>query len=164
MSKSGETASGEAQGEQSTASVYDFLYNDSHRVGSYLAQLDENGLLTEVRQGESVVKKAKRGFSVSGQVLGSGGGIEWTPKEGGGESSERVYDPFWANARELLDALDAEGMVRRDLSTAPIGSMVLISGHMSIVDLALFKALWSLPAIQKLMTPKTVTSRVRSRA
>lgn len=151
MSKSGETASGEEQGGQSTASVFDFLYNDSRRVGSYLAQLDENGLLTEIRRGEQASKDAKRGFSIGGQVLGTGGNVEWTPEEGGGESAERVYDLFWANARELLDALDAEAMIRRDLGSAPIGSLVLLSGQMSMVDLSLLRDFRELPSMRDIM-------------
>ncbi len=151
MSKSGKTASGAAQGEQSTGSVYDFLYNDSRRVGSYLAQLDENGMLTEIRQGEQVSKGSKRGFNLSGSVLGTGGGLEVTPKEGGAESSERVYDPFWANALYLMDTLDERGMIHRDLGTAPIGGIVLISGQMSVIDLGLLKEMWALPGIRKLM-------------
>jgi hypothetical protein len=151
MSKSGKTASGAAQGEQSTGSVYDFLYNDSRRVGSYLAQLDENGMLTEIRQGEQVSKGSKRGFNLTGSVLGTGGGLEVTPKEGGAESSERVYDPFWANALYLMDTLDERGMIHRDLGTAPIGGIVLISGEMSVIDLGLLKEMWALPGIRKLM-------------
>lgn len=139
------------QGEQNTGSVFDFLYNDSRRVSSYLAQMDDNGLLTGITQSENVTKNAKRGVNLSANILGNGGGIEITPKEGGSEASERVYDPFWANARYLLDVLDERKMIHRDLASAPIGSIVLISGKMSVVDLGLLKEVWALPRIRKLM-------------
>lgn len=144
-------ASDVEQGGQSTASVFDFLYNDSRRVGSYLAQLDENGLLTEIRRGDQSSKRGKRGFTVGMQVMGTGGSVERAPEEAGSESSERVYDPFWANARELLDALDDHGMIQRDLSAAPIGGVVLLSGQMRVIDLSLVKALWELPGIRKMV-------------
>ena len=159
MSRNGETASGEEQDGQGTASVFDFLYNDRHRVGSYLAQLDENGLLTEIRRGEQASKNGKRGYSLGAQVFGTGGNVEVTPKEGASESSERVYDPFWANARELLDVLDERRMICRDLSAAAIGSVVLISGRMSVVDLSLFKALWGLEGIRAVARKGVMVSR-----
>lgn len=151
MSKSDETASGGELGAQSTASVYDFLHNDSRRIGSYLAQLDDNGLMTEVRRGEQASKNTKRGFSIGGQVLGTGGNLEWTPKEGGGESAERVYDPFWANARHLLDALHENGMIHRGLEGASIGGMVLVTGSMEVMDLGLLKEMWKLPTLRQLV-------------
>lgn len=39
-----------AQGQPATASVYDFLYHDARRVGSFLAQFDENGLLQSLKR------------------------------------------------------------------------------------------------------------------
>lgn len=149
-------ASQEGQGELTTASVYDFLYHDSRRVGSILAQLDRNGLLTEIRQGEVATKKSKRGFSAnigaSTPLTGGGNvGFELTPKEGGGESFERVYDPFWANARFLLDTLDEHEMIESDVTRAQLGSIVLFSGSLSIIDLGMIKELWGLPAIQRLI-------------
>lgn len=137
--------------DQSTDSVFDFLYNDSRRVGSYLAQMDANGLLTEIRKGEAITKGAKRGFNVGGSFLGTGGNLEITPKEGGGESFERVYDPFWTNARALLDALDERQMIHRDLTSTPIGGVVLVSGRLKVIDLGLIKGMWQLPTFRKLM-------------
>ena len=154
MSKNVVKASQKAQGEQADASVFDFLYHDSRRVGSFLSQLDQNGLLTEIRQSEHATKGARRGFSAnlgaSTPITGGGNiGIEVTPKEGGGEALERVYDPFWANARELLDVLEAHGMIQRELGEAPLGSLVLVSGPMNVIDLGFMKNLWSMPSIKK---------------
>lgn len=154
MSKNVEKASAKGQDEQASAFVYDFLYHDSRRVGSFLSQLDQNGLLKEVKQSEHVAKGAKRGFSVNlgGNLPLAGGGnvgMEMTPKEGGGESLERVYDPFWANACELLDALEANGLIARDVSKTHLGGVVLVSGALNMIDLGLLQALWGLPTVQK---------------
>lgn len=151
MSKSAKKVSDAALEERGTASVFDFLYNDGRRVGSLLAQMDDNGLLTEIRHGEKVTRDAVRGGSISGSVFGTGGGIQVTPKAGGEESSERVYDPFWSNARELLDALDDNDLIMRDLKNAGLGSIILLSGEMRITDLTLLRSLWGLQSVRKLM-------------
>lgn len=58
------TASQEEQGEAGPDSVFDFLYHDSRRIGSFLSQFDNNGLLTAINQGESASRNARRGWSV----------------------------------------------------------------------------------------------------
>jgi hypothetical protein len=154
MSKSVAIASGKGPGEREPVSVFDFLYHDSRRVGSFLAQLDANGLLTEVRHSEHVAKGRKRGVSVnlgaSTPLTGGGNvGFEITPKEAGGETLERVYDPYWANARELLDSLTANDLVGGDLEAAGIGSLVHVSGALSIIDLGMLKDAWGLDAVRR---------------
>ena len=71
-----------------------------------------------------------------------------TPASGGSEASERIYDPLWANARTLLDYLDAREMIRRDLSDARIGEFVLVSGELAILDLPMLRQLWELPIVR----------------
>ena len=154
MSTSDVPVSPEEHDEPADASVFDFLYHDSRRVGSFLAQLDQNGLLKEIKQTDKVTKDGKRGFSLTlggnAPLIGGGTvGLQRTPKESGAETLERVYDPFWANARELLDGLEANGLIGRDLINARIGSVVLVSGTMTILDLGMVQALWALPSIQR---------------
>lgn len=60
MSKNDVTASQEEQGEAGPDSVFDFLYHDSRRIGSFLSQFDNNGLLTAINQGESASRNARR--------------------------------------------------------------------------------------------------------
>jgi hypothetical protein len=154
MSKSVAKASAEGQGEREAVSVFDFLYHDSRRIGSFLAQLDSNGLLTEIRQSDHVAKGRKRGMSLnlgaSTPLTGGGNvGFEITPKETGGETMERVYDPYWANARELLDALTDNGLLISDLDLAGIGSLVHVSGALSVIDLGMLKDAWALDAVRR---------------
>ena len=154
MSKSEKTALSVEQGEAAPDSVFDFLYHDSRRIASFLSQFDNNGLLTGVTQGDSITKDAKRGkkIGIGGDVALFGGGnieFEVSPGESGSQTLERVYDPFWANAREFLDALTERNLVQRDISEANIGQFVLATGFLSVQDLAMFKEAWKAPSIQK---------------
>lgn len=156
MSKSVVKVSDEAPDELEPVSVYDFLYHDSRRIASFLSQFDESGLLTGITQGETATRGAKRGYKVGlgGNVPLFGGGnvdFERSPGESGGESLERAYDPFWANAREFLDALDARGLIHRDLQQARIGQFVLVRGSLIIADLKMLERVWPLASVQKVM-------------
>jgi len=153
MSRKGAKASKKEPDEHQSVSVYDFLYHDSRRIGSFLAQFDEAGHLQRVTQSESTAKGTRRSWS-----LAAGGGVadlaqgnlsvERGPAEAGAESLERVYDPLWSNALTLLDYLETQEMINRDISKARIGQFVLAQGNLSILDLTLIKSMWSLPSIK----------------
>jgi len=156
MSKSAEKASEKERDEPQKSSVFDFLYCDSRRIGSFLAQFDDSGLLEKVVQRETASKDTKRGIAVNvgggASVLGTGGsgslGLNITPSVGGSEGSERTYDPLWANALTFLDFLDAATLIKRGADGARIGQFVLVKGSLAIMDLTLFKGMWQLPAIK----------------
>lgn len=161
MSKKGEIVSAEEQDDQSTDSVFDFLYHDHRRIASFLSQFDANGLLTELTQSEGVTKGSKRSkkVGVGGDVALLGGGrleFEIGPGESGSESLERVYDPYWANARQLLDVLQERNMIMRSLDEASVGQIVLATGYLSIQDLGMMKEAWKAPTIKsKIMAGKS---------
>lgn len=152
MSRSVEPASAAAQGGPQDRSVYDFLYCDTRRIGSYLSQFDDNGHLEKLTQSEGATVGVKRGykFSLGGgaTVVGTGGtgtvGFERGPGEQATEGLQRVYDPLWTNALTLLDFLDGESLLNRDITTARIGHFVLFSGRLSIFDLNALKGVWSI--------------------
>jgi hypothetical protein len=78
MSKSDVEASAKEQdADPKSDSVYDFLYNDRQRVGSFLAQFDNYGHLQQIIQRETAQKATKRGFKFNlgggATVLGTGG-------------------------------------------------------------------------------------------
>jgi len=154
MSKSVEKVSNEEQGGAEPDSVFDFLYHDGRRIASFLSQFDKNGLLTGLTQGDSLSKGAKRSkkIGIGGDVALIGGGkveLEVGPGEVGSQTMERVYDPFWANARLFLDVLTERNMLQRDLRAADIGQFVLAKGWLTVLDLAMFKDAWKLPTIQR---------------
>jgi hypothetical protein len=158
MSESGPTASDEARDGQENDSVLDFLYHDARRVGSFLAQFDPSGHLQQIRDSESVAKGAKRGwkFGLGGAVtegLGKGEiSYERSPLQGGTEASERVYDPLWSNARELLDYLEDRKLIQRDLPNAKMGQFVLVKGMLLVLDLAMIKGAWEKSSVKKLIS------------
>jgi hypothetical protein len=153
MSERELTASEEAQDDQPNDSVYDFLYHDVRRVGSFLAQFDEAGHLQQVTQSESATRGQSRGFrfAAGGEVAQVGSGhidVSRTPLSGASEGSERVYDPLWTNARALLDYLQEREMVQRNLAEVRIGQFVLVSGTLAVLDLPMLQQLWEVPIVQ----------------
>jgi hypothetical protein len=163
MSKSDNEASGEEPEDQGNASVYDFLYHDVRRVGSFLAQFDEAGHLWQVTQSEGVVKSQSRGFRFAAgaeiaQVGAANLDLSRSPASGGSEASERIYDPLWTNARTLLDYLSERRMLQRDLPAARIGEFVLASGELAVVDLPMLRQLWELPIVRDTVRAAVVPS------
>ena len=67
----------------------------------------------------------------------------------GQKSEARDYDPLWSNALALLDYLESNDLIQRSPISARIGQFVLATGSMTIMDLTLFKGLWSLPAVKQ---------------
>jgi hypothetical protein len=158
MSKKDEIASGAEHDDQNTDSVYDFLYHDARRIGSFLAQFDNLGHLRQVTSSETAAKDAKRGYSlkvggslpVPGSPEGAEGGITFgvDPSQSGSEALARVYDPLWSNALTLLDCLDAKGLIQRDVSAARLGQFVIASGELSILNAAMLPKMWANAAIR----------------
>lgn len=159
MSESEKPASEKEPAEPGGASVFDFIYCDARRVASFLAQFDEMGTLDRIVHKESVSRTAKRGWGVTlgggASVLGTGGqgqaAFNVTPEAGASEVSERFYDPFWTNARTLLDYLEEHSLLQRKMDDAALGQFVLIKGSVVLLDLGLLRGAWEKPSIQKLM-------------
>jgi hypothetical protein len=159
MSKSVEKALEREPAEPQSVSVFDFLYCDTRRIGSFLAQFDDAGHLERVIQRESATKGARRGFKLQvggGATLAGTGasgnvGVERGPQDEGTEASERVYDPLWTNARTFLDYIEDRNLLIRDLSKTRLGQFVIASGTLAIFDLAILKQAWTIPSIKKMI-------------
>jgi len=152
MSMNDGEASSKALDEPKNASVYDFLYYDKQRVGSFLAQFDDSGHLQRVTQSENASKGTRRGFKIgaTGTVMGTGGGLhfERSPGEHGSEAIERIYDPLWSNALTLLDYLGSANLMHRDVTAARLGQFVLASGSLSVLNPTTLPKLWESPHIK----------------
>ncbi|UTW52048.1 hypothetical protein KFF05_01240 [bacterium SCSIO 12827] len=152
-------ASEEAHEGHQKNSVYDFLYCDTPRIGSFLAQFDDAGFLKQIIERESVAKSTSRGFKVGlsggATIAGTGGNagldIERGPSASGSESSERVYDPLWTNARTLLDYLAEYNLIKRNIEEARIGQFVLATGELEVKNLSMLRAAWQDETIKKLL-------------
>lgn len=136
----------------SDRSVLDFLYHDSRRIGSFLAQFEGDGhlqQLTRTKDG-SRAKKEQSQADIKGTVGFASGTHKGSTETGVTleEGYARVFDPYWANALEFLDVLDGRGMIRRELSSATLGQVVLVSGNLTILDLAMLKNAWGLKSVQ----------------
>lgn len=153
MSKKPSKTSGTVDDAPENHSVYDFLYNDSRRIGSYLSQFGV-GHLQKLTQTKEAERGSHEGYETEGKVgiPGVAGGTHKQMQEtslAAAESSVRVYDPLWSNARAFLDHLSENELIRRNIDGANIGQFVLATGFLSIQDLAMFKEAWKLQSIQK---------------
>lgn len=156
MPKRREIESSEEPGRQAESYVYDFLYHDSRRVGSYLSQLGRYGLLKSTShkqssgEGEKSVSEVKLSGGIPGAAsIGKDDQSETTSQHGA--EREDVYDPLWINALNLYEKIEGAGLVIRDLSKARIGQFVLISGSLWVFDLDLMKQILSTKEIRKLL-------------
>ncbi len=140
------------QDEQSTDSVYDFLYHDAQRVASFLSQFDNSGHLTQVVQGTGIHRtKSDTGVaSVKGSALAVSGEGTYTTTAADEhrKDSQRVYDPLWANALTLLDYLSERDMIVRDITKAKIGQFALASGSLQVTDLGIVRKMLDLQTMR----------------
>jgi hypothetical protein len=152
--------------EQSTDSVYDFLYHDARRIASFLSQFDQFGHLTGLQRTE----QAERSKTESGKIEASGGlpsifsgGGSHTHDVSAAMSREnaRTYDPLWTNALAFLDYLSERELIQRDITGARIGQFLLVKGRLAITDLAMVRRSMELPAIKKMMNPQQPDARNR---
>ena len=148
MSQNENKALAKASDEREGVSVYDFLYCDERRVGAFLSQFDELGVPTRVSVSETVQKARSRAmkFSAGGGVSGLGNAnltLERGPAAAGGQKGEqRDYNPYWANALALLDYLDTNDLVCREVKAARIGQFVLVTGSLAVFDMAMLQTSW----------------------
>jgi hypothetical protein len=135
--------------------VYDFLYHDARRIGSFLAQFDAFGHLQQIRQTDSVTSGTVSSSAIEGEIkaiVASGkSSLDDKATKESKDTAERVYDPLWANALALLDYLTERNLIVRDLQRARIGQFTLVSGKLSILNLAMLKQFWPLPTIKKII-------------
>jgi hypothetical protein len=158
MPKSDEIVSAEGRDDQNTDSVFDFLYHDARRVGSFLAQFDHFGHLQQVSAKENAAKGGKRGYSLKlggnlpalpGSIEGTEGSLTFSRDSSvGSEGLERVYDPLWTNALALLDYLDERGLIHRDVTTGRLGQFVIATGQLSILNMVLLPKIWESKAVR----------------
>ena len=135
--------------EPKMRSVYDFLYCDTRRVGSFLAQFNPSGHLTEQRKTRSQADKSGTDSSVGFDLKIIKGATGGNTSAEQAEQSEETYDPFWASAITLLDQLESRSLLRRDMRSARVGQLVLLAGGLKLLDLRILKSVWDVPLLTK---------------
>ncbi|MFK5596505.1 hypothetical protein ACFZ8E_05805 [Methylobacterium sp. HMF5984] len=144
----------EHSGALPSNSVYDFLYQDVRRVGSFLAQFQKYGPRTNVKAIESVgsaqtVKGAALGTLGLPAVMGLSAALDTSTTDDTKDVEEHTFDPLWSNARLLLDYLASGNHISRNAWNANLGSFVQITGSILICDLQNIKTILSNPILKR---------------
>ncbi|HDS8977637.1 TPA: hypothetical protein QHR34_002847 [Raoultella ornithinolytica] len=133
------------QEQQSTDSLYDFLYVDNQRASSLLAQMHGPGVVTSIKHVTAEIDKSLSDAGFDLKILKSKIGVEETINQ----TQEKSFDASWTLPINLLDKLDENDLIRTELNGERLGSTVLCKGKMRIFDISVFQK--SVPFIAKMM-------------
>lgn len=149
-----------AQDSQNIDFLYDFLYVDKFRVNSWFAQLFNEGVLTTFKSTHSATGTISNGISggIPGVAKGALGSIEQAQ-----DSHERSFNTEWSLPLTLLDALDENNFIHKDLQSTPVGSLVLLSGNMQFTDVGMLQKIWD-PASKVILQTQKTTHQNKSEA
>lgn len=119
-------------------SLYDFFYLDNTKIEYLYAQLNGSGTLTQLKKtykkADARLMEATVGMpTVTGGKIGSQNIAD--------TSSEQQYDTKAIMPRDIIDRLDELGFIGRDLVADNLGRLILLKGHLSVVDVDMFKQL-----------------------
>lgn len=126
------------QSEQITDLLYDFIYIDDHKSKILLAQLESNGILTQIKNkyqeedtnsGEAGVNKI-----VVAKKIGS------TSQS---EAVEHSFDTSLSIHLSLLHKLSEHNQIKHDITKSKIGDIVLFNGSVSVLDISTIQKLAS---------------------
>ena len=148
--------SGGEQGLLPRPSVYDFLYQDHRRIGAFLSQFEDSGLLTQVSSQDDSKRSSQTSVETGGDlgiplVAKGHTNVKRTWRKEGSLSGGKVFDPLWVNTLTLLDYLETNSLISRTISTSEIGQFVLTSGSTRLNDFSLLKASWDMPSVKRLL-------------
>jgi hypothetical protein len=155
MPKNEKKSSSGQDESQENDSVFDFLYQDVRRVGSYLAQLMPGGHVQGVKQTLATEESGGTGAKItaaasavlakaSGEFLANTGNVNR-------DILERTFDPIWRNAIELLDVLEQRHLISRNVAKSTIGGFVVVSGTLGILDRSFLQLIWSVPELRTML-------------
>ncbi|MCU8695849.1 MULTISPECIES: DUF6414 family protein [Enterobacteriaceae] len=133
------------QEQQSTDSLYDFLYVDNQRASSLLAQMHGPGVVTSIKHITAEIDKSMSDAGFDLRIVKAKTGVEETINQ----TQEKSFDASWTLPINLLDKLDENGLIRKDLNGERLGSTVLCKGRMRIFDISVLQK--SVPFIAKMM-------------
>lgn len=144
-----------AREEQPIDSVFDILYSDTPRIHSLYAQLFNDGLLTSLRKKFISGETKGNTATVQGKIEANAGipliaGGKAEGNIGGAVKSENTdaeeleqnFDTRLTLVSSFLDRLDELGFIKRNIQQASIGSIVLISGKVSMLDIGFIQDIW----------------------
>ncbi|WP_432700754.1 DUF6414 family protein [Kluyvera cryocrescens] len=133
------------QEQQSTDSLYDFLYVDNQRASSLLAQMYGPGVVTSIKHVTAETDKSLSDGGFDLKFVKSKIGVE----ESINNTQEKSFDASWTLPINLLDKLAENELIRTELNGERLGSTVLCKGKMRIFDISVFQK--SVPFLAKMM-------------
>ncbi len=149
--KNDEASSNDLEDPEEKDSVFDFLYQDVKRVGSFLAQMP-GGHASSTKQ--IVASETAGGQSTKLSAGGAAAFVKANAEESdhntttNRDSLERSVDPFWSNAVDLLNLLTQNNIINYNIETAGLGSFVLITGELLIIDTANSRPPLTIPEVK----------------
>ncbi len=142
--------------------VYDFLYYDSRRIGSFQAQLNPHGSLTALKSrtgtGEEDLSGSLKKATVGINGLGGGEtGVNDAHKLSWSEDVERNFDPYWINGLSLYEKAEQNGLLKLDITQARVGQLVVVRGGVTVLDYSILRHAWQSGVLKDMaMTKPTV--------
>lgn len=134
--------------------LYDFLYNDTRRIASFLSQVNELGYLQQVKESElsgsgfNNVKDRKIKVKIP-TIINAELGAKVAPYEKEELNLEKTYDPLWMHAVNFLNYLENKKLLQKDIYQASLGQFVEVSGTVHLIDFEAFKEAFSSPTLFK---------------
>lgn len=139
---------------QPTELLFDILYADRERLTLYLSQMDPNGILTGFKTSSTdvsaITSTVKAGVGVAS--------VGYDGKSSNQDFLERSYDPASALPAQVLNLLDEKGYINREIRSTPIGSLLLCSGSLSLLDISYIQTLW--PIFEKKLDLKSIATKI----
>ncbi|MGZ8907883.1 MAG: DUF6414 family protein [Methylobacter sp.] len=127
-----------AQEQPSIDSIYDFIYLDTKRLTSFLAQLDDDGVLLSIKKTKHIEEEQKN--------LGSLGltGTRATTEDNTtlSKQSEKHYDSSIVAMYDVINRLDELGFIKKSISATAMGQLLLCSGTITFHDIRMMRDLW----------------------
>lgn len=114
-------------------SVFDFLYVDQERIGLLTSQFGTDGVLRDLERQAASGSELTKGVDLK-LVKGDSKGNE-------SQSLTRKFDPRWLVPLTFLD--NVQGRLKRSISDAGLGDLVLVSGRLHIIDTAFLQSMYS---------------------
>ncbi|QVQ38078.1 hypothetical protein KHQ08_08870 [Pseudochrobactrum algeriensis] len=156
------------QDDRTPDSVFDFLYYDARRVGSFLSQFDDNGHMNGLTKSESIQQSTSDTATAEGEgsiplIAKTKGSYVGNVSSSNSEAGTWSYDPFWVNALSFLDFLEQRGNLCRDLQQARMGSLALIPGRLFVRDLRLIQKIFGLQSLRSQFQPQEPKSNRKAR-
>lgn len=125
-----------AQELQSIESIFDFFYLDNTKIKSFYAQLTGNGALASFKNTSNItdIRKLEAGAGIPTVANG-----KVATDHSASLGAEHQYDATHTMPREMINRLDELGFIHRELDAGQLGSLVLLEGRLSVVDVSVIK-------------------------